>query len=404
MARRTKETPEAEADSSPDISADLIADLNKEFGSRVAYNLTTGDSPTHVKRWISTGSILLDYIISNRRDGGFPEGRLIEISGMPSTGKSHIAFQTARTVQRLNGYVIYIDSENATPVDKLASMGIDVAKRFIYLDAHMTEDVFKIMEMALSRTKDKDVPVLVVWDSVAATSPKEELEGDYDEMKMGVQARVIAKALRKIIGIIGTSRAVVLCLNQLKMKIGVTYGDPRFTPGGNAIPFHASVRLRLTGETKVKNAAGVVVGIHPSAEVIKNKIAPPWRKVEYDLLFGRGIMEDESLVDILRQACSVKGGPTYVTSHGFRYSITGAGGWKEFTVASEADGEIVLEKKFTKSMFGDMLRSEQFGTHLHNMIEAVMVVKMDATTPVGDSTSGADDAEEAEAEAAEADA
>jgi recombination protein RecA len=377
--QREKEAASPDAADSSDISADLIADLNKEFGTRVAYNLSHCDSPTHIKRWISTGSVLLDYIVSNRREGGFPEGRIVEISGMPSTGKSHIAFQTARTVQELGGYVIYIDSENATPVEKLASMGINTSKRFIYLDAHMTEDVFKIMEMALQKTREKDAPVLIVWDSVAATSPKEELEGEYDQQLMGVQARVIAKGMRKIVGIIGQSRALVLCLNQIKMKIGVSFGDPRFTPGGNAIPFHASIRIRLTGETKVKNEQGAVIGIHTNAEVIKNKVGPPWRKVEFDLLFGKGIMEDESLVDSLRQACIAKDSktPVPITIHGHRYTIAGVGGWKEFTVTTE-DGEVILEKKFTKTMFGAMLRSEEFGKHLANMIEGVYVVKMDS--------------------------
>src|SRR5690606_21225213 len=125
-----------------DFSSELINALNKEFGTRVAYNLSNTESPTHVKRWVSTGSTLLDYAIANRPNGGVPEGRIIEIFGEPSTGKSHIAFAVAATVQKLGGFVIYIDTENATPVEKLANMGIDVSKRFIYCDTHQTEEVF----------------------------------------------------------------------------------------------------------------------------------------------------------------------------------------------------------------------------------------------------------------------
>jgi hypothetical protein len=201
-----------------------------------------------------------------------------------------------------------------------------------------------------------------------------ELEAGYDDMQMGLQARVIAKGMRKIVGIIGQSRATVLCLNQIKEKIGVSFGDPRFTPGGKAIPFHASVRLRLTGETKVKNSEGVVIGIHTHAEVIKNKVAPPWRKAEFDLHFGRGIVEDEALLHTMRQACIGKDKkPRTIASHDFRYSITGAGAWKLFTVAT-VDGEVLVEKKFTKGMFSKMLKSDEFGNHLANMIEGVMVV------------------------------
>ena len=117
-----------------DFTEDLIASLNKEFGTKIAYNLAHGDSPTAIKRWVSTGCKQLDYIISNRRDGGLPEGRIIEISGPPSTGKSHIALQVARTTQQMGGIVVYIDTENATNISKLGEMGIDIKKRFVFIE------------------------------------------------------------------------------------------------------------------------------------------------------------------------------------------------------------------------------------------------------------------------------
>src|SRR5690606_33368897 len=151
----------------------------------------------------------------------------------PSTGKSHIAFAVAATVQKLGGFVIYIDTENATPVEKLANMGIDVSKRFIYCDTHQTEEVFKIVEIAIEIASTvvakRDVPILVVWDSVAATSPKAELEGDYDDNTVGLQARVISKAMRKVTGVIGQNNVIFMCLNQVRMKIGVAFGDPTVT-------------------------------------------------------------------------------------------------------------------------------------------------------------------------------
>jgi recombination protein RecA len=163
-----------------DISSMLIKDLNKLYGTKVAYNLSEDTAPTIVKRWIPTGSTQLDYNISNRRNGGVPEGRLIEISGMPSNGKSHLVYEMARNVQGMGGLVVYIDTENATPVEKLGKMGINVRKRFVYCDTHITEEVFDIIEKTVEKAKQilaKNVPILVVWDSVAATSPKAEIEG-----------------------------------------------------------------------------------------------------------------------------------------------------------------------------------------------------------------------------------
>ena len=127
----------------------MISSLNKEHGSKIAYNLKTDESPTHVKRWISTGSKQLDYIISNQRDGGLPEGRIVEIFGPPSIGKSHIAIQIARSTQRMGGIVVYIDTENATSVENLSLLGVDISKRFVYVDTHCTEEVMSIAESTI---------------------------------------------------------------------------------------------------------------------------------------------------------------------------------------------------------------------------------------------------------------
>ena len=174
-----------------DFTADLISSLNKEHGARVAYNLAYDESPTHVKRWISTGSTQLDYIVSNRCEGGLPEGRIVEIFGPPSIGKSHIAIQIARSTQQMGGIAVYIDTENATSVENLGLLGVDISKRFVYVDTHCTEEVLSIAEATIMKAKamDKDVPITIVWDSVAASSPKAELVGDYDKDSIGLQAR-----------------------------------------------------------------------------------------------------------------------------------------------------------------------------------------------------------------------
>lgn len=227
---RGKKVKEEAAEKEPlnDFTADLIKSLNKERGNRVAYNLSTDESPTHVKRWISTGSKQLDYIIANRKDGGLPEGRIVEIFGPPSIGKSHIATQIARSTQQMGGIVVYIDTENATSIDNLRMLGVDISKRFVYVDTHCTEDVLSIAESTIIKAKamDKDVPVTIIWDSVAATSPKAELVGDYDKESIGLQARAISKGMRKITGIIANEKVLMVCLNQIRTKVGVMYGDP----------------------------------------------------------------------------------------------------------------------------------------------------------------------------------
>ena len=216
------------SDEIDNLTADLIKQLNKEFGQRVAYNLSVDEAPTLVKRWIDTGSIQLNYAIRNAMGGGYPEGRIIEISGLPSSGKSHLAYHAAAVTQSLGGLVVYVDTENATPIQKLRHMGIDISKRFVYCDTHCTEEVFAIIESTVTKAKqfvDKNVPILVIWDSVAATSPKAELEGDYEQVTMGLQARVLSKGFRKITGVIGQNHVTLICINQLRQAIGVLHGD-----------------------------------------------------------------------------------------------------------------------------------------------------------------------------------
>ena len=205
-----------------DIASDLIKTINKEFGARIAYNLSVDDAPTVIKRWIPTGSRQLDYLIRNASLGGLPEGRIIELSGLPSTGKSHIACAIAANIQKMGGIVVYIDTENALMLEKLHEQGVDIKKRFVYVETSCTEEVFSVAESTILKAKQmaKDVPILIVWDSVAQTSPKAELEGEYEQQTMGLQARVISKGIRKIAGVIANNNVTFLCCNQLREAIG----------------------------------------------------------------------------------------------------------------------------------------------------------------------------------------
>lgn len=365
-----------QTDGKSDFTEDLINSLNKEFGTKIAYNLAHGDSPTAIKRWVSTGCRQLDYIVSNKRHGGLPEGRIIEISGPPSTGKSHIALQVARTTQQMGGIVVYIDTENATNISKLGEMGIDISKRFVFIETSCIEDVFSVMESTILKAKHaaKDVPITVIWDSVAATSPKQELMGEYEDNSIGLAARVISKGMRKITGLIGNMNVTLLCLNQQRMKVGITYGSPIVTPGGQAIPFHSSIRIELSGGSKIEKDDRVI-GIHVAAKTIKNKVAPPHRRAEFDIIFGRGIMEHEQLFDLMREA-----GPQTLTD-GTVVSVEGTSAWKLLKIVDKS-GAHKTEKteglKFYKSDFGKLFADPTLGPYLESSLEKVMVIDTNA--------------------------
>lgn len=359
-----------------DFTVDLIKSLNRDAGQRIAYNLATDDAPTVVKRWISTGSVALDYIISNRRGGGIPEGRIIELFGPPSIGKSHIAIQIAKSAQENGGIVVLIDSENATSPELLEQLGVDVSKRFVYIEETCTENVFQIMERTIMKTREveKDIPIVIIWDSVAATSPKQELMGDYDKDTIGLQARQLAKGLRKITNTVGAERVTLICCNQMKTAIGVMYGDPDVCPGGKAIPFHASVRIKLTGGTQVKAKdldpkdprGDDVVGINVIATTVKNKISNPRRKVQFQIHFGRGIDEYEQL----RIECARVG---EITHDGYRISCGGNGTWKEFVVSAADTGEVIHQKKFIKRNFNEVFDNPVWRPYIDLLLDVAFI-------------------------------
>lgn len=361
---------------SDDFTATLIKQINKEHNEKIAFNLgSSDDAGTNIKRWISTGSRQLDCIISNKNIGGFPEGRIVEIQGPPSSGKSHIAFEVAKATQKMGGIVVYLDTENATSLENLEEIGINVHNRFVFVQTGCTEEVFAVAESTIlkARAMTKQVPVTIIWDSVAATAPKAELEGDYEQQTIGLQARVIGRGLRKITQIIGNQNVLFLLINQQRKKIGVTFGDDTTTPGGMAIPYSSSTRIRITstGQNHVKNKHGDVVGINVKAKTIKNKAARPFRSVEFQIIFGVGVVEHEQVFDAFRAKISEDGAMKF---NGKEYLVEGTGAWKSFIITNE-HGIVDEEIKFHKSDFGEkVLYDPKYSEIMDAMFEYTFVM------------------------------
>ena len=280
-----------------ELSSLLVDNLNKKFKgqAQAAYFLDGSEqTPTDLTEWVSTGDDMLDLAISNRPNGGFPVGRIVEVTGLEASGKSLLSAHTLANCQKKGGLAVYIDTENAINQEFLEALGVDTAK-LLYVPLETVEDIFDAMDSIIEsvRKSDKKRLVTIVVDSVAAATTKVELAADYDQAGYATQkAIIISKAMRKITNLIGRERILVVFTNQLRVRMGVSFGDPYTTSGGKALGFHASCRLRMKQMGKLNAKIGGVeqpVGIKTRVQVIKNRMGPPLRSIDFEIYFDRGI-------------------------------------------------------------------------------------------------------------------
>ena len=309
--------------------ATAISQIEKNFGKGTVMRL--GDRPEMNVEAIPTGSLALDAALGI---GGVPKGRIIEIYGPESSGKTTLALHILAQAQKQGGEVAFVDAEHALDPDYAAALGVDTDNMLVS-QPDTGEQALEITD-ALVRSGAVDA---IVVDSVAALVPKQEIEGEMGDTFVGLQARLMSQALRKLAGTISKTNCVVIFINQLRMKIGVMYGNPETTTGGNALKFYSSVRLDVRRVEAIKEG-GNVIGNKTRVKVVKNKVAPPFREAYFDIMYGEGISKWGELVDLAVQMDIVQKSGSWFSMGDERIG-QGANSVKEYLMANPEIAESV---------------------------------------------------------------
>jgi recombination protein RecA len=317
------------------------AQIDKQFGKGSLMKLGDTDETLNIES-IPSGSLLLDEALGI---GGYPRGRIVEIYGPESSGKTTIALHAIAETQKAGGIAAFIDAEHAMDPSYAKKLGVNIDELWI----SQPDSGEQALEITESLVRSGAVDMIVI-DSVAALTPQAEIDGDMGDSHMGLQARLMSQALRKLTGLLSKSNTTIIFINQIRMKIGVMFGNPETTTGGNALKFYSSVRIDVRKIETLSRGADDVYGNRIRIRIVKNKVAPPFKKVELDLLFGEGISYEASLLDAaLKYEMIEKAGSWY------SYKDEKIGQGRDRTIEflkSNPDIVADLDKRLRETMFG----------------------------------------------------